>query len=423
MNINYESQDLLRSNQQPEEGETTSTRTGVKKSSRKNKSKTKESEKGSRTKATKRTKETEETTVQDLTPGNNERNVLREKSTNEQQIQNEGGENVILDNIESNNTNKEQENVEPDKATNNKSSFIWKYLEKLSPSVKYKKRVKCLVPITGSQSCGHIMGSDGSTGNFIYHLAKHNITRDTEITEDNAESIDRARHMASSSVRKNQLDNKFVGIIVKDNQPLSIRDDEGFREFVEELDPFYELPSDKKIKELLAKGYNYCKQEITCLFEQGVTSCSLTLDLWTSRSRAGYLGVTCSFVDAQFELHEAILAIKYLQYPHTGDTIVECLNKIIHDWNLDGKVFTITTDNGSNMVKAGKLLKNYKNITRFPCAAHTLQLVVGKGLLPAERLVARAKRLINFFITPKQTEKLVDIQKSMKNVNQNEVNI
>lgn len=264
------------------------------------------------------------------------------------------------------------------------------------------------------------MGSDGSTGNFIYHLSKHRITHDTEL---NAESIGKARDMANNPIRKTRLDNKFVGVIVKDNQPLSIRDDEGFREFVEELDPFYELPSDKKVKELLAKGFNYCKQEIICLFEQDITFCSLTMDLWTSRSRSGYLGVTCSFVSAQFELHEVILAIKYLQYPHTADSIVECLNQIINDWNLNRKVFTITMDNGSNMVKAGKLLKNYNNITRFPCAAHTIQLVIGKGLLPAERLVARAKRLISFFTSPKQTEKLLEVQKSMRNVlNQHEVN-
>src|SRR6266498_1129170 len=406
--------DLLRSNQQLEESEAISDRAGTKKNSRKNKSKTKKNKKDSSiTKTTKKTKETEPT-LRDLASGNAVRNVLREKTTIEQ-VQDSDSENVVPNNTGPNNTgpnNTEQQ------LTNNRSSFIWNYLEKLSPSGKYKKRVKCLVPVTGlrgEQPCGHVMGTDGSTGNFIHHLAKHRITRDTELSKDNVENIEKARYSITNPVRKNRLDKKFVGIIVKDNQPLSIRDDEGFREFVEDLDPYYELPSDKKVKELLAKGYNYCKQEIVCLFEQGVTSCSLTLDLWTSRSRAGYLGVTCSFVNAQFELHEAILAIQYLKYPHTSETIVECLNQIIHEWNLDGKVFTITTDNRSNMVKVGKLLKNYNNITRFPCTAHTLQLVVGKGLLPAERLVARAKRLINFFTTPKQTERLVEVQKSMKN--------
>jgi len=39
------------------------------------------------------------------------------------------------------------------------------------------------------------------------------------------------------------------------------------------------------------------------------------------------------------------------------------------------------------MVKAGKILKNSNNITCFPYAAHILQLVVGKGLISAEKLV------------------------------------
>ena len=41
-------------------------------------------------------------------------------------------------------------------------------------------------------------------------------------------------------------------------------------------------------------------------------------------------------------------------------------------------------DNGSNMVKAGRLMTE---LTRLPCTAHTLQLVIGKGLLPAEVLI------------------------------------
>ena len=83
---NYESHDLLRSNQQLEENETTSTRAGTKKSRQKIKSKAKRNKKSSSiTKKNKKTKETEETepTLRDLTSGNTERNVLREKPTNE----------------------------------------------------------------------------------------------------------------------------------------------------------------------------------------------------------------------------------------------------------------------------------------------------------------------------------------------------
>ena len=89
-----------------------------------------------------------------------EQSILEEEDTNEQQVQ-------------VNNTN----------IINDKTSFIWNHLEKLPPSERHKKRVRCLVLVSADQVCGHIMGTDGSTGNFIQHLAKHHITRDTDLSQ------------------------------------------------------------------------------------------------------------------------------------------------------------------------------------------------------------------------------------------------
>jgi hypothetical protein len=137
------------------------------------------------------------------------------------------------------------------------------------------------------------------------------------------------------------------------------------------------------------------------------------IPLWTARSRMGYIGITCAYIDKQFKLNEAILAIKYVPYPHTGEAIAEEIMSILSEWKLTDKIFTITTDNGSNMVKSARLIPG---LIRIPCTAHTLQLVIGKGLLPAEVLIARAKRLMLFFTSPKQTEKLLEIQKNMNQV-------
>ena len=51
------------------------------------------------------------------------------------------------------------------------------------------------------------------------------------------------------------------------------------------------------------------------------------------------------------------------------------------------------------------------NIRWQPCTAHTLQLVIGKGLNEVKLLILRTKRLIDFFLRPKQSEKLAEIQK------------
>jgi len=58
----------------------------------------------------------------------------------------------------------------------------------------------------------------------------------------------------------------------------------------------------------------------------------------------------------------------------------------------------ITTENGANMKKAIKNMNIVsKNIKWQPCTAHTLQLVIGKGLNVVKLLVLRTKRLIDFF--------------------------
>lgn len=72
---------------------------------------------------------------------------------------------------------------------------------------------------------------------------------------------------------------------------------------------------------------------------------------------------------------------------------------------MQTKVFFCTTDNASNMKNC---LKQISWVQRLSCTAHTIQLVVEKGLLTAEILIARAKRLINFFISLKQNERLID---------------
>lgn len=54
-----------------------------------------------------------------------------------------------------------------------------------------------------------------------------------------------------------------------------------------------------------------------------------------------------------------------------------------------------------------------EGIEWHPCALHTLQLVIGKGLIPVKQSISRVKRLINFFSRSKQSERLEDIQKSI----------
>ncbi|CAB5131700.1 unnamed protein product [Rhizophagus irregularis] len=214
-------------------------------------------------------------------------------------------------------------------------SWIWSYFEQYEPTEQYRRIVKCLVQVqrkNGVEPCSHFMGSDNSTGNFIVHLSTHRITEEShrrrmsEIRNNNQLSQTRIDEIIRNNPDiKNSRDRKFVGILIKDNRPISICNDEGFVEFIHELDPNYQIPSDKTIQQLIAESYNQIKVVLTKKFSKDVISCSITTDLWTARSRNGYIGVTCSFIDNNFNICEAILAVQYVPYPHTGDNICENL--------------------------------------------------------------------------------------------------
>ena len=158
------------------------------------------------------------------------------------------------------------------------------------------------------------------------------------------------------------------------------------------------------------EAYDWTGESMKELLLSSAKYVLFTTDLWTSRAKQGYIGVTASFMNNEFKIYDILLECKYLPYPHTAVAIKESLISIINNWNLQEKIVAVTSDNGSNMVKAMSYLPD---IIRIPCTAHTLQLAIGKALAPALVFVARAKRLIRFFQYPKQLERLQVTQNAL----------
>lgn len=194
-----------------------------------------------------------------------------------------------------------------------------------------------------------------------------------------------------------------------DCQPLYLLKSPAFRQFINALNENFELPSCKEFRKRIFEAFNFTRNQLVQYIQENASSVSLTCDLWTSRGKQGFLGVTCHFITPNFEMKEITLAIRYMPYPYTGEAIQQVLEEIISEWKLQAKVFFCTTDNAANMKNC---LNRISWLQRLSCTAHTIQLVVGKGLLTAEILIARAKRLINFFTSPKQNERLIDAQKN-----------
>ncbi|CAG8801772.1 13433_t:CDS:2 [Gigaspora margarita] len=113
-----------------------------------------------------------------------------------------------------------------------------------------------------------------------------------------------------------------------------------------------------------------------------------------------------TWINENFELNNAILAVTFLQYPHIADAIAKCIKDVLEHWDLKTKVFSITSDSRANM----KLACNKLGVKWVLCSAHILNLIVQKGLLSAKKLITQMNRLITFFTAPKQSERLEIVQ-------------
>ncbi len=198
-------------------------------------------------------------------------------------------------------------------------------------------------------------------------------------------------------------DRKLIKWILHSTKPIDTVNDTFFNDLLTFFNLNYKLLNDKNLKLLIHQAYNWTEGSMKELLISFAKYILLTTDLWTSHAKQGYISIIASFIDSDFKIYDILLELKYLPYPHISEHIQDNLKSTIEKWNLQEKIIAITTDNESNMVKA---ISNLDNIIWIPYTAHTLQLVIEKELAPALVFVARAKRLIWFFIYLKQMERL-----------------
>lgn len=230
-------------------------------------------------------------------------------------------------------------------------------------------------------------------------------------------AIDLAMSKPHVTSDQTMRDRALIQLIIARNLPLSFAESEEFKELAAILDPRWVVPGRERVNNLLNDAFN----RVHIRLDQDMRKAeriSLTMDLWTASSRDGYLGVTATWIDDDYEMNNAVLAFSHVPYPHTGNAIAARIEEVCTHWKIKGKVCSITTDNATNMRGACRKA----GIPQVPCTAHTLNLIVQKGLLPAEHLIARVKRLITFFTSPKQGERLEAVQTSINNEQQQSKN-
>lgn len=250
---------------------------------------------------------------------------------------------------------------------------------------------------------------------------------DSNLSDQN-ESVRKKRMLQSSvksyipkkmpSTQKNRIDFLIMKLFIKDYQPFSMVEDEGFRDLITEILPNYEIPSRRYFSEtildnLYETATNELKEKLVTV--KGVC---ITTDHWTSSANESYMGVTVHYIDQEFNMCSNLLECIRFEGSHTASAIAEELHRIVNNWGLISKVLITLTDNASNVTSAVEKVLLWKH---YGCFAHKLNLVVQSALTLngnentiVNGLIKKVKNIVAHFKRSSQaTEKFLKMQLQM----------
>jgi zinc finger BED domain-containing protein 1 (E3 SUMO-protein ligase ZBED1) len=258
--------------------------------------------------------------------------------------------------------------------TYKKSSIIWDHYDKIIEGNITK--LKC-------KACGKSYNWHGSTTNMKAHVKDAHGTNIDVDCGDESESNTIDQESARKKKKFEAIDQQLLKAIISTNNPFRMVEDDQIKKLFWMLNPSYKLPNRKKLSgQLLSKEYDLMVSMLASQLEEA-RSISITLDIWTSKQRYPYLGVTCHFFDKNQVLVHQTLTIEHLSGSHEASILKPVILNILIDWKIQQKLVAIVTDNASNMVKLGQELiesfnQNSQKIYRISCAAHILNLIVGR---------------------------------------------
>jgi len=88
---------------------------------------------------------------------------------------------------------------------------------------------------------------------------------------------------------------------------------------------------------------------------------SFTLDGWTSPFQKSFLAVTAHWIDDDWQMQDVLLGFEHIEGSHTSDVLMQGFINVVKSFDLQRKVMSITSDNGSNVLK---LTTDFESFTR-----------------------------------------------------------
>ncbi|KAL3636940.1 hypothetical protein CASFOL_019239 [Castilleja foliolosa] len=133
-------------------------------------------------------------------------------------------------------------------------------------------------------------------------------------------------------------------MIMLHGYPLAMVDHVGFINFVNNLQPMFEVNNSGDIEIDCMTIYGKEKQKVYESIHHLYGRISLAVDMWCSTESSEYICLTANYIDEDWKLQRKMLNFVSLDDSHTDDVLSETIIKSLTDWTIDHKLFSMTFD-------------------------------------------------------------------------------
>ena len=185
-------------------------------------------------------------------------------------------------------------------------------------------------------------------------------TRKRSVDEGQSASLDpRVKKTLNVTLDALTFQEACVELVTRNGRPFSLMDDSGFRKIIDPITKVIGVSMDRKsVQELVALKAERLRDAIRTEV-QGKLIC-LKMDIAT-RCERSFLGINIQYVD-KGKLHLRTLTVTEMKENRTGDAIKDIIQQVLSQYNiLKEQILSVTTDNGSNMLRARHLMNIQEN--------------------------------------------------------------
>lgn len=217
--------------------------------------------------------------------------------------------------------------------------------------------------------------ANGGTDNLKSHMQKCGL----DSPSPQQAQITKFTGLTSESKQK-VLEKTMAEAFMFSNLPFSLNESPSFQRFIHALNPSFKIPQATHTTTLVDAAFEEKATKIAAAIKQA-ESVALTTDAATTVAGTSMNAVTCHWIDSEWELKSATIALKELDESHTGVYLSSVVQEDAKRFLIKDTAIAVTTDGASNALACAKDLKDSEVVDEtVRCICHLLHLAVTASL-------------------------------------------